>query len=129
MSKIPEKLLYLETHEWVRFENEKAYVGITDYAQDQLGDVVFVELPAVGEEFQAKSSIAVVESVKAASDIYAPISGTVVEVNEALEDNPQLVNEDPYGEGWMVVLTVDNEEEIKALLSAEDYGKILEEEA
>ena len=129
MSKIPEKLLYLETHEWVRFENEKAYVGITDYAQDQLGDVVIVELPAVGEEFQAKSSIAVVESVKAASDIYAPISGTVVEVNEALEDNPQLVNEDPYGEGWMVVLTVDNEEEIKALLSAEDYGKILEEEA
>ncbi|HHT71186.1 MAG TPA: glycine cleavage system protein GcvH [Firmicutes bacterium] len=129
MSKIPEKLLYLETHEWVRFENEKAYVGITDYAQDQLGDVVFVELPAVGEEFQAKSGIAVVESVKAASDIYAPISGTVVEVNEALEDNPQLVNEDPYGEGWMVVLTVDNEEEIKALLSAEDYGKILEEEA
>ncbi len=103
--------------------------SITDYAQDQLGDVVFVELPAVGEEFQAKSSIAVVESVKAASDIYAPISGTVVEVNEALEDNPQLVNEDPYGEGWMVVLTVDNEEEIKALLSAEDYGKILEEEA
>ena len=113
----------------MRFENEKAYVGITDYAQDQLGDVVFVELPAVGEEFQAKSGIAVVESVKAASDIYAPISGTVVEVNEALEDNPQLVNEDPYGEGWMVVLTVDNEEEIKALLSAEDYGKILEEEA
>ncbi|NMA55728.1 MAG: glycine cleavage system protein GcvH [Firmicutes bacterium] len=129
MSKIPEELRYLDTHEWVRVEGDKAYVGITDYAQDQLGDVVFVELPEEGEEFEQKDSIAVVESVKAAADIYAPISGTVLAVNEALEDNPELVNEDPYGEGWMFTLSIDNEEELEEMLTAEGYKKVLEEEA
>lgn len=129
MSKIPEALRYLDTHEWVRFEGEKAHVGITDYAQDQLGDVVFVELPEEGEEFEQKDNIAVVESVKAAADIYAPISGIVLEVNEALEDSPELVNEDPYGEGWMLVLSVANQEEIDRLLTAEGYEKFLDEEA
>lgn len=129
MSKIPEALRYLDTHEWVRFEGERAHVGITDYAQDQLGDVVFVELPEEGEEFEQKDNIAVVESVKAAADIYAPISGIVLEVNEALEDSPELVNEDPYGEGWMLVLSVANQEEIDRLLTAEGYEKFLDEEA
>ncbi|HKM39261.1 MAG TPA: glycine cleavage system protein GcvH [bacterium] len=129
MSKIPETLRYLESHEWVRVQGDKAYIGITDYAQDQLGDVVFVELPEVGERFEAKDSIAVVESVKAASDIYSPVSGTVLEVNEDLEDSPELVNQDPYGDGWMIVLSFDNEEEIDELLTAEGYEKVLEEEA
>ena len=104
---VPDDLRYAESHEWVRVEGDNARVGITDHAQAELTDVVFVELPKAGAKATAKSQIAVVESVKAASDIYAPVSGTVVEVNKALEGNPALINTDPFGEGWIFVVKKD----------------------
>ena len=104
MSNVPDDLFYTESHEWVRVEGDKARVGITDHAQAELTDVVYVELPKVGTQAEARGQIAVVESVKAASDIYAPIKGEVVEANEALSSNPALVNTDPFGEGWIFVL-------------------------
>ncbi len=122
MSEIPPDLKYASTHEWVRMEADgTATVGITDHAQEQLGDLVFVELPEVGARYAAGDACAVVESVKAASDIYAPISGTVVEVNEALEESPQLVNEDPYGDGWLFRLEPSDPSELDSLLDAAAY--------
>ena len=122
MSEIPPDLKYASTHEWVRMEADgTATVGITDHAQEQLGDLVFVELPEVGARYAAGDACAVVESVKAASDIYAPISGTVVEVNEALEESPQLVNEDPYGDGWLFRLEPSDPSELDGLLDAAAY--------
>ena len=122
MSEIPPDLKYASTHEWVRMEADgTATVGITDHAQEQLGDLVFVELPEVGAHYAAGDACAVVESVKAASDIYAPISGTVVEVNEALEESPQLVNEDPYGDGWLFRLEPSDPSELDGLLDAAAY--------
>ena len=105
---VPDDLLYTESHEWVRREGDKIRVGITDHAQAELTDVVYVELPKMGAAYEAGGTIAVVESVKAASDIYAPVKGTVLEVNKALESNPALINTDPYGEGWIYVLKVDD---------------------
>ena len=114
---------YSREHEWVRLENGAATVGITHHAQDQLGDVVFVELPSVGSKLEAEGAFGAVESVKAVSDIYAPISGDVTEVNEALIDAPEKINEDPHGEGWLVRLTVADSNELPQLLSAEQYAE------
>jgi glycine cleavage system H protein len=118
---VPDNLYYAESHEWVRVEGENARVGITDHAQAELTDVVYVELPKVGAKATAKGQIAVVESVKAASDIYAPVSGTVVEANKALEGNPALINTDPFGEGWIFVLKMDDPEQVKQLKDAAGY--------
>jgi glycine cleavage system H protein len=118
---VPDDLYYAESHEWVRVEGENARVGITDHAQAELTDVVYVELPKIGAKATAKGQIAVVESVKAASDIYAPVSGTVVEANKALEGNPALINTDPFGEGWIFVLKMDDPEQVKQLKDAAGY--------
>jgi len=118
---VPDDLYYAESHEWVRVEGENARVGITDHAQAELTDVVYVELPKVGAKGTAKGQIAVVESVKAASDIYAPVSGTVVESNKALEGNPALINTDPFGEGWIFVLKMDDPAQVKQLKDAAGY--------
>ena len=123
---IPEDLRYTKSHEWVRMEGDTATIGITDHAQDELGDVVFVELPDEGATFDAGESFGTVESVKAVSDLYTPVGGEVVEVNSALEDAPENINEDPYGEGWIVKLrTTDGAD----LLSPEEYEKVVEEES
>ncbi|UMZ73974.1 glycine cleavage system protein GcvH [Natranaerofaba carboxydovora] len=121
-------LSYTKEHEWVKVEDGKAYVGITYYAQEQLGDIVFVELPEVDDDFSRDEEVCVVESVKAVADIYAPISGTIEEVNEKLLDNPEIVNSDPYGEGWLFMMSISDEGELNDLLTAEEYEKILEEE-
>ncbi len=118
---VPDDLLYTASHEWVRREGDKIRVGITDHAQEELTDVVYVELPKVGAKHEAQSTIAVVESVKAASDIYAPAKGEVVEANAALEANPALVNTDPYGEGWIYVLQIENPEQLEGLQDAAAY--------
>jgi glycine cleavage system H protein len=118
---VPDDLHYTESHEWVRVEGENARIGITDHAQAELTDVVYVELPKVGAAAAAKGQIAVVESVKAASDIYAPVKGTVVEVNKALEGNPALINTDPFGEGWIFVLKMDSPDDVKQLKDAAGY--------
>jgi glycine cleavage system H protein len=123
---IPEDLQYTKSHEWVRIEGDTATIGITDHAQDELGDVVFVELPEEGDTFDAGESFGTVESVKAVSDLYAPVGGEVVEVNSALEDAPENINEDPYGEGWIVKLRTTDEAD---LLSPEEYEKVVEEES
>ncbi|HEY6690220.1 MAG TPA: glycine cleavage system protein GcvH [Rubrobacter sp.] len=123
---IPEDLLYTKSHEWVRIEGDTTTIGITDHAQDELGDVVFVELPDEGATFDAGESFGTVESVKAVSDLYAPVGGEVVEVNSTLEDAPENINEDPYGEGWIVKLRTADEPD---LLSPEEYEKVVEEES
>jgi glycine cleavage system H protein len=122
---VPEELQYTKTHEWVRREDDVATVGITDHAQDELGDVVFIELPEKGVSFGVGDAFGTVESVKAVSDLYAPVGGEVVEVNEALNDAPEKINEEPYGDGWIIRLRVSEEAD---LLSAEEYEKVLEEE-
>ena len=118
---VPDNLLYTKTHEWIRREGDKIRIGITDHAQAELTDVVFVELPKVGTEVDAQAPIAVVESVKAASDIYAPVKGTIVEANNALTNNPALINTDPFGEGWIFLLKIDNADDLKNLQSAQAY--------
>lgn len=118
---VPDDLLYTESHEWVRREDGRIRVGITDHAQAELTDVVYVELPKPGATYEARGTIAVVESVKAASDIYAPAKGTVLEVNKALESNPALINTDPYGEGWIYVLQVEDANQLKDLKDAAAY--------
>lgn len=120
----PNNLKYSKEHEWVDLESKK--IGITHYAQESLGDVVFVELPEVGAEFEVGDSLGVVESVKAVSDVYSPVSGKVIAVNEALLDNPELINQDPYGEGWIVEMEITGGEE--DLLSAEEYERLIKEE-
>jgi len=122
-TKVPADLKYAKSHEWLHLAGEFATVGITDHAQQELTDVVFVELPAVGRKVKAGEACAVVESVKTASDIYSPVSGEVVEVNKAVVDNPALTNTDPYGTGWFFKLKLANASEAGALLSAADYGK------
>ncbi len=121
MSNIPEDLKYAETHEWLRVDGENGTVGISDHAQAELTDIVYVELPAVGAQAEAGKAIAVVESVKAASDIYSPVAGTVTEVNPALAANPALVNTDPYGEGWLFKLKIANAAEVAALKTPAAY--------
>ncbi len=122
---VPEELQYTNTHEWVRREDDVATVGITDHAQDELGDVVFIELPEKGASFGVGDAFGTVESVKAVSDLYAPVGGEVVEVNEALNDAPEKINEEPYGDGWIIRIRVLEEGD---LLSAKEYEKVLEEE-
>ncbi|HDS1229510.1 glycine cleavage system protein GcvH [Stenotrophomonas maltophilia] len=127
MSEIPGDLKFLKSHEWARVEgNGRVTVGISDHAQGLLGDLVYVELPEVGADAKAGEQIAVVESVKAASDVYSPISGKVVEVNSALSDKPETINEDAYGEGWMFVVELANAEEVNELLDPDAYAEALE---
>ena len=121
---VPDGLLYTEDHEWIRLDGGTGRAGITDFAQGELGDVVYVELPPVGSRIEMKKPMGVVESVKSMSDLYAPVSGTVKAVNAALADHPELVNSDPYGEGWMVEVETDGQTE--GLLSAEAYRKLTE---
>ncbi len=129
MSEIPAELRYTRDHEWVREEDDGTLtVGITAHAQESLGDLVFVELPAQGQTSEAGEACAVVESVKAASDVYAPVAGTVVATNEALEERPELVNESPYGEGWLFRLEPEDPRNLEGLLDADAYTALLEEE-
>jgi glycine cleavage system H protein len=123
----PQDLYYAKTHEWLRLEDEVAVVGITDFAQNQLSDLTFVELPEVGTVVEAGDEVAVLESVKAASDVYAPITGEIVEVNLDLEDTPELVNNSPYEDGWLFKIKFVREEEVDDLLSAETYEELCEE--
>ena len=123
---VPQELQYTKSHEWVRAEDDVVTVGITDHAQEELGDVVFVELPEEGDSLSAGDTFGTIESVKAVSDLYAPMGGEVVEVNGALNDSPEQVNEDPYGEGWIVRIRASEEAD---LLSAEEYEKVVEEES
>jgi glycine cleavage system H protein len=130
MSNIPNELSYIASHEWIRDEGDGTVtIGITDHAQDLLGDVVFVELPEVGDQVSAGDDVGVVESVKAASDIYAPLTGEVVAVNEDLEDAPELVNVDPYGDGWFIRLRLTDVEEMTDLLDADGYAEHCEAES
>lgn len=123
----PQDLRYSREHEWVRVEDGRARVGITDYAQDALGDVVFVQLPEVGADVVAAATCCEVESTKSVSEVYAPVSGTVVEVNDALEDAPEQINEDPYGDGWLFVIEMSNPAELDALLDAAAYEAFVSE--
>jgi glycine cleavage system H protein len=120
---IPDDLLYTESHEWIKRDGDKIRVGITDHAQSELTDVVYVELPKLERQVNAKEPIAVVESVKAASDIYAPVKGTIVEANKALEADPGLINREPYGQGWIFVLKIENPDDLKNLKDPEGYKK------
>lgn len=129
MSEIPSELAYVKSHEWIQAEDDGSVtVGATDYAQESLGDLVFVELPEVGDMLSAGDACAVVESVKAASDIYAPVSGEVLEVNTNLADSPELVNQDAYGDGWLMKIKLTDDSELDDLMSADDYQKFLEDE-
>ena len=125
---LPSDLKYSRSHEWVRVEEDLATIGITDYAQDQLGDVVYIELPDVGRALHQEESFGSVESVKAVSDLIAPVSGEVVEVNEQLVDAPETVNEEPYTAGWMVIVRLEDASEVSELLTAEQYQAFLESE-
>jgi glycine cleavage system H protein len=121
MANVPEDLHYSKDHEWVRVDGEEAIIGITDYAQNSLGDVVYVELPKAGDEFGANESFGSVESVKAVSEVFTPVAGVVSRINESLADEPEKVNSDPYGEGWMVRLRMSNAGEVDSLLTAAEY--------
>jgi len=125
-SKIPDNLRYTEDHEWVHVEGSRARIGITDYAQEALTDVVYVELPDVGEEFGHHDSMGVVESVKSVNDIFAPIAGRVVEVNKALDDEPELMNQDPYGKGWFALIEFSDQSALSKLMDAAHYKKFVE---
>ncbi|MBD3287708.1 glycine cleavage system protein GcvH [candidate division KSB1 bacterium] len=118
---IPKDLHYTEEHEWIGVEGDTVKVGITDYAQEELGDIVFIELPESGSETNRMEPFGSIEAVKAVSDLFAPVSGTVVEVNSALEDKPELINQDPYGDGWMIKIKLSDKSELDSLLSAEQY--------
>lgn len=122
---IPKELKYSETHEWIRIEGKEGTIGISDFAQHELGDIVYVELPKVGQKIKVEDSCAVVESVKAASDIYSPVTGTVVRVNEALAKDPGAVNKDPYSSGWFFTVTIEDMKSVEKLLGPAEYEKIL----
>ncbi len=124
----PEDLKYTKEHEWVRVEGESAVVGVTDYAQDSLGDVVYVELPDEGSAVAKDEPFGVVESVKAVSDLYAPVSGNVTEVNDTIVDSPEVINEDPYGDAWMIKIEFNNPADLDGLFSSDEYQKYIEEE-
>jgi glycine cleavage system H protein len=126
MSNVPSDLKYAKSHEWVKVADDgTALIGITDYAQNSLGDITFVQVPKVGAALKAGETFGVVESVKAASDVYAPVAGTVIEVNKALDSNPEKVNQSPYADGWMLKLKLANPGDAAALLSADDYSKLI----
>lgn len=118
---VPAELKYTKEHEWIRVDGEVAYVGITDYAQSQLGDIVFVEVETEGDSLEVGDTFGTIEAVKTVSDLYIPVSGEVLEFNSALEDQPDLVNKDPYGEGWIIKMKVDDEAQLDGLLSADAY--------
>jgi glycine cleavage system H protein len=124
----PEGLLYSKEHEWVLVEGAIATIGITEYAQEELGDVVYVELPEVGEKVVKDDPFGAVESVKAVSDIYAPVSGTVLEVNDVLPDSPETINDDPYGDGWMIRVEMNDKDDLKDLMSPEEYAEYVAEQ-
>ena len=128
MNEAPSDLKFLDSHEWIKVDDNTVIVGISDHAQNELGEVVFVELPAIGDEFVSGDEVAVVESVKAASEVYTPISGEVIEVNDALEENPELINTSPYEEGWFFKLKVSDENlgSIESLMTAEEYSSMLD---
>ncbi|GAA4788012.1 glycine cleavage system protein GcvH [Lysobacter hankyongensis] len=129
MSEIPGDLKFMKSHEWARVEGDgKVTVGISDHAQGLLGDLVYVELPNIGDRVEAGNACAVVESVKAASDVYAPVSGTVVAVNAPLADKPETINEDAYGEGWLFVVEVEEPDQLNELLGPDDYAELLEDD-
>lgn len=123
--KIPADLKYTKDHEWARIENDVAIVGITDYAQGELGDIVYVELPQIGDEVAMNDSFGTIEAVKAVSDLYAPLSGEVVEVNTALEDAPEIINQDPYSDGWMIKIKIKNMKEVEELLDNSQYEALI----
>ena len=123
---VPDDRKYLESHEWVEDADGTVKIGITDFAQDELGDVVFVELPNEGDDLDAGDEFGVVESIKAVSDLYSPVSGTVAEVNEALHDQPELVNDDPFGDGWMLAVELDDDSGLDDLLTADEYRDQIE---
>ena len=125
MSKVPAELRYTKEHEWAKVEGDRVRIGITAFAQEQLGDVAFVELPKVGAKVAAMKTFGVVESVKAVSDLFAPVSGEILEANAALTRKPETVNTDPYGQGWMIVVKMANPKELDALMSAADYEKLI----
>ncbi|WP_077368799.1 glycine cleavage system protein GcvH [Anaerosalibacter sp. Marseille-P3206] len=125
--KVMKGLLYTKDHEWIKVDGKEAFVGVADYAQAQLGDIVYVELPSIDDELEKEDAFAAVESVKAAADIYMPVSGKVIETNEALEDEPNLLNEDPY-ENWMIKIELSDTSELDDLMNSEDYEKYLAEE-
>jgi len=122
---VRDNLMYTDTHEWLKLKDDTAIIGITDHAQSELTDIVFVELPEVGKEIKKGEELCVVESVKSVSEIYAPVSGKIVNVNEKLEDEPEAVNKKPYDDGWLVELEIKDKSEIDTLLDAESYGKLL----
>ena len=124
----PEGLKYSKEHEWVLVEDRVAIIGITEYAQQELGDIVYVELPEVGEKIVKDDAFGAVESVKAVSDIYAPVSGTVVEVNDALPDSLETINDDPYGDGWMIKVEMSDRDDLKDLINAEEYAEYVEQQ-
>ena len=128
MTQAPENLKYTQTHEWLDVAAGEARVGITDHAQQLLGDLVFIELPDIGEAVSAGDELGVLESVKAASDFYAPVSGVVIAVNQDVADNPALLNDDPYGKAWLVKLSINHSEEVEQLLTAEQYSESIEGE-
>lgn len=125
---LPEGIKYSKEHEWVLVEDHVAIIGITEYAQQELGDIVYVELPEIGEKIVKDDPFGAVESVKAVSDIYAPVSGTVIEVNDALPDSPETINDDPYGDGWMIKLEMSDKDDLKDLMSAEEYAEYLDQQ-
>jgi glycine cleavage system H protein len=127
MSEVPEELRYTKEHEWIRVEGDSVVIGVTDYAQNALTDVVWVELPEMGAVVGSMDSFASVESVKSVSEIYAPISGEVIEINESLEDSPELINEDPYGKGWICKMSISDNSELASLLDGTTYRGLIEE--
>ena len=123
---IPDDLKYTKEHEWLKVNGNTAIVGITDYAQGELGDIVFVELPAAGIEIEQMKPFGTIEAVKAVSEVFAPVTGKITEINQELENDPMIINRDPYGEGWMVKIEASDKKELESLLSADDYRKLIE---
>ncbi len=123
--KIPADIKYTKDHEWARIENDVAWIGITDFAQSELGDIVYVELPQIGDELEKQASFGTIEAVKAVSDLYTPLSGEVLEVNSALDDTPEVINEDPYTKGWMIKIKIKNMKEVDELLDNSQYEALI----
>jgi len=122
---IPENLLYTEDHEWLRIEGDEAYIGVTDFAQKELGDIVFVEVETVDETLEKGEAFGTIEAVKTVSDMFMPVSGTVVELNEELDDQPELINKDPYGKGWIIKIKLADKSEVENMLKAEQYKELI----
>jgi len=122
---VPEKLKYTKEHEWVKKQESEIIIGITDYAQSELGDIVFVELPNIGDKFNQNDTLGTIEAVKTVADIFSPVSGSIVEVNNEIEDNPEYVNSDPYNKGWLVKIRIEDESCLESLLSSQEYSEMI----